>query len=912
MPPNWSNGKVANGQDLIFPAAGAQTFIPAHAIANDLSGMSFDSIEIDGAGYTIGGDSISLTASTGLFTTYGAGVSAFNINTTLAGGNVAIAGGGELDINGVITGNAGFNVNGGGILGGTGEVTALSVQSSTIQPGVMGIGSLRIEGGATFYPNSTFSTELDAAAVNSSLAATGQSVTLQDPALNVVVAPGFIPAPGSTFTIIQGNISGTFNNDPEGASVSPVGGGATFRISYRQGVTLTAVEPTTIQTTVQDGASTSVFGQSVTFVATLSDAGGTPTGTVTFDDGGAVLGTGAVNTSGVASFTTSKLALGSHAITSVYSGDTKFSASTSPELDLTVNQARTTTTVTSSANPSVFGQSVTFTAKVAPIAPGAGNPTGSVDFFDGTTDLGEFPLNGGIASFPTTLALGNHAIAAVYSGDDNFNTSFSPTVSQNVNQAQSTTTLTSSANPSVFGQTVTYTAQVTATAPGTGIPTGSVTFLDGTTPLGTFTLTAGSASVSTSDLTRGSHSITAKYSGDTEFLTSTSAVTGQNVNQATTQTVVTPTPAASILGQSVTFTAQVSAVAPGAGTPTGSVDFFDGATDLGTVPLTAGTASISTSTLALGSHSITADYSSDTANFLAGTSDPIVEVVGGTTVALVSSMNPSTFGQSVTFTATVAATAAGSSVPTGSVTFMDGTQTLGTSGVDNSGVASISTPILNGGTQAITAVYAGNSEFAPSTSTATNQVIDPASTTTTLVASVSQGTFGQSVTFSTTTVTSDGGLPAGGTVTFLDGSTVLATVETSQIGVLGETRYRQSELYHQWPHGRHALDCRRFQRFRFLPFLHEQQPARYGWPGNDCDEPRRINLYPGVRPARDSHGIDRPGRARCGCTDWHGRVPRRLERDRLCPGLGRPGVDHGVFRRGWHNARDRSQLPGQR
>jgi hypothetical protein len=789
---NWSNGKVANGQDLVFPAAGAQTFIPANTIANDLTNMSFDSIEIDGTGYTIGGDSISLTAPTGLFTTYGAGVSSFNINTSLVGGNVAIAGGGELDINGVISGNAGFNLSGGGILGGTGQLSGFTVQDSQVQPGSIGVGSLRIGGGATFYPNSSFSAQLDSATLNSYLSATGGTVVLENPTLlPIVLAPGYVPAPGTNFTIIQGTVSGKFSNQDEGSNVTSVGGGSTFRISYQHGVVLTAVVPTTVQTTVQNGNTTSVFGQSVTFTATVSEASGTPTGTVTFEDGGSVLGTGALNASGVATFTTTHLSLGSHAITSVYGGDTKFAASTSPELDVTVNQASTSTALTSSANPSVFGQNVTLTAKVTPVAPGSGTPTGSVEFLDGGTELSEVNLNGGTATLPVTFSLGSHSITAVYSGDDNFTTSISSLVSQNVNQAKSNTTLTSSANPSAFGQMVTFTAQVAATDPGTGIPSGSVTFLDGTTQLGIVPLTGGSASLTTAGLTRGSHSITAKYSGDADFLASNSAVTGQNVNQATTQTIVTPSPSASIFGQSVTFTAQVSAVAPGAGVPTGSVDFFDGTTDLGTVTLdSSGAASVSTATLSVGSHSITAEYSGDNANFLASTSAPTIQLVGGTTVALMTSANPSTFGQSVTLTATVAASAAGSSVPTGPVTFKDGTQTLGTSNVDSSGVASISTASLSGGTHAITAVYGGAAdEFAPSTSSETNLVVNPASTSTTIIPSIVQATFGQSVSFKAT-VTDDTSTPSG-TVTFKDGSTVLATIG---LDASGSATYTTSTL----------------------------------------------------------------------------------------------------------------------
>jgi outer membrane autotransporter protein len=92
------------------------------------------------------------------------------------------------------------------------------------------------------------------------------------------------------------------------------------------------------QTVTQGGTSTalsssqnpSTFGQSVTFTATVTSGGGTPTGTVTFKDGGAVIGTGPLNGLGVATFTISTLAVGSHSITATYSGDANFTASTSP------------------------------------------------------------------------------------------------------------------------------------------------------------------------------------------------------------------------------------------------------------------------------------------------------------------------------------------------------------------------------------------------------------------------------------------------------------------------------------------------------------------------------------------------------------------------------------------------------
>jgi hypothetical protein len=778
---NWSQGTPQTGQDLVFPTASASTFIPTQAIVNDLSNMTFDSIEIDAPGYTLAGDAISLTAATALFTTYSSGVSTFKMTANLGAGNIDVASGGELDIDGDLSGSNGVISVGAGILGGTGQITGLTVQDGEVQPGVAGGGDLTVVGTTTFDQNTTFSTSISGSGINTAINSFGVTdINLESPNLNLSIAPGFTPALGTAFTIIQGKISGNFNGLAQGASFTA--GGSTFRVSYgTQGAVLTAVEPTTLVTTTQSGASTSVFGQSVTFVATLSDAGGSPTGTVTFEDGGSVLGTAPVN-SGVADFPTTQLTLGQNAITAVYSGDAHFAASTAPAFDDTVSQASTTTTVTSSANPSATGEIVTFTAAVAPIAPGGGTPTGSVTFFNGSTQLAVAPLSVGSASYSTSaLALGSYAISAVYSGDTDFLGSASPSITQNVNEAGSNTTTSSSANPSVFGQSVTFTAQVTAAAPGLGTPTGTVSFFDGNTELDTARLIAGAASYSTSDLTRGGHFITAVYSGDASFGPSTSVVLIENVNQASTQTTVTPSPAATILGQSVTFNADVAPVSPGTGVPTGMVTFMDGSTPLETVTLDAGTASFSTSSLTLGSHSITVAYAGDGDDFLASTSSPSIEEVGGTTVTLVSPFNPSTFGQSFAFTAKVAPDAAGSTVPIGSVTFMDGTQSLGTFALNAAGVASTPLEHLSAGTHPITAVYAGNADFAASTSTVLDQLVNPATTSTAITPSVSNSTFGESVTFDAT-VTSAAGSPTG-SVTFKDGSKVLATVSVNSSGV---------------------------------------------------------------------------------------------------------------------------------
>ena len=126
-------------------------------------------------------------------------------------------------------------------------------------------------------------------------------------------------------------------------------------------------------------------------------------------------------------------------------------------LSQVVNQGNTSTSITSSLNPSAFGQSITFSADVAVIS-GLGIPTGSVTFIDGNSVIGTGTLNEGVATLTTSnLSVGSHSITAVYSGDNNFNTSTSPNWIQVVHQASSTTNiLTSSPNPSMFGQNVTF------------------------------------------------------------------------------------------------------------------------------------------------------------------------------------------------------------------------------------------------------------------------------------------------------------------------------------------------------------------------------------------------------------------------------------------------------------------------
>jgi hypothetical protein len=531
---------------------------------------------------------------------------------------------------------------------------------------------------------------------------------------------------------------------------------------------------TATTTVLNSSAATSVFEQSVTFTATVSSGAGAPTGSITFKDGTNVLGTGTLNASGIATFTTTGLAVASHAITAVYSGDTTFVTSTSASLSQTFNQASSATTITSSASSSVTGQSVTLTATVTAVAPGGGTRTGIVTFKDGATTLGTGTLDAsGVATFSTSaLSVASHSITAVYAGDTNFSSSISSSLTQLVNLAGTTTTVIA---PAIVGpgQAVSFSASIALIAPGAGMPTGTIQFkIDGVNfglPMPLLSGSASSSSINT--LAAGNHTITATYSGDSGFGTSSGSASMQVVALNSTSTTLSSAPNPSVSGQSVLLTATVHSAA---GTPTGVVTFFDGATTLGMGTLNASAvATFSTTTLAVASHSITAVYGGDSA-FATSTSAALVHQVvkASTATTLASAPNPSVFGQSVVLTATVTITAPGAGTPAGSVTFMDGATVLGTGTLNSSGVATFSTSALAVASHSITGVYGGNASLSTSTSAALAHVVNKAPTTATITSSTNPASISQSITFTATiaVVAPGAGIPAGTVQFVIDGT----------------------------------------------------------------------------------------------------------------------------------------------
>jgi hypothetical protein len=278
-----------------------------------------------------------------------------------------------------------------------------------------------------------------------------------------------------------------------------------------------------------DGLADLVAGPPVTLTATVTSTGGVPTGTVTFLDGTTVLGTARLDSAGQATIKVS-LGVGSHALTASFAGTGGFADSRSAAVTVTVNRAATTVALGSSVNPAATGQTVTFTATVAVVAPGAGTPTGTVTFRDGSTVLGSVAVGrDGTAAVTTNFATaGGHVITAVYSGDSNF-LGNSQTLTEQVNapptHQASRTGLVSSANPAVVRQSVTFTATVQGPS-GSGTPTGTVTFFVGTTAVARVTLDAiGQATFTHVFLRTGRFTIRAVYSGDANFLASSQSLT---------------------------------------------------------------------------------------------------------------------------------------------------------------------------------------------------------------------------------------------------------------------------------------------------------------------------------------------------------------------------------------------------
>lgn len=366
-----------------------------------------------------------------------------------------------------------------------------------------------------------------------------------------------------------------------------------------------------------------------------------------------------------------------------------------------------------------------------------------------------------------------NTIAAVTSIDGGTNTA-AATANVTVSKAATTISITAdSANPSVVGQPYSISYAVTVTAPGSGTPTGTVTVTDGITSC-TGTLPATSCALTGTSV--GAKSVTATYNGSTNYSASASGTAAHQVNKANVLTaVVLASPEPSQVGQPFTVTYSATAIAPGAGTLTGTVTVSDGTTSCtGTLPAT----TCQLSSPSAGGKSLIATYSGDV-SFNGAASAPFSHVVSkaATATTIVShTPNPTTVGQAYTVSYSVVATAPGVGTPAGTVTVSDGSASC-TGVLPATFCQLIST---TGGSKLLTASYNGDANFQASTSTSASHQVNPAITTLAIVSGVPDPSVtGQSYTVTFNLTSAAAGTPSG-TVAVSDGvSNCTATLPTT-------------------------------------------------------------------------------------------------------------------------------------
>jgi hypothetical protein len=577
------------------------------------------------------------------------------------------------------------------------------------------------------------------ASVRFATPASGPSATFGGGAHEVTVtadANGVATAPPLTAGLEAGAWTAT-------ASADGVAGQASFSLVNQAAETTMALSPS---------APTSVFGQPVTYTAYLTAAAiaGKPRGTVSFTVDGAPLGGPVALANGAAtSASIATLAPGTHKVEATYAPSASTWAGATSTATQKVEPALTTLELTSSDNPTQIGHALFFNAVVKAVAPGAGTPDGKVAFsVKGkplqTVDLvdGEARTTSGFSS----LTGGNFQVLATYlpAGDpaDPANLPRFVTTAASLDQAvgpgTTATMVTSSAEPAVAGQPVTLTATVLG---GTVLgPTGTVTFtLDGTEICRNVALaqTAGYARapcrVDPTLLTVGEHQVLARYSGSPgQSLQPSSGGLTQRIGRASVAIELLSEPDPTAFGQPVVMSAALSAVDPGTGTPTGTVQFFADGRPIGLPrPLDADAkAQLGLlGELSAGPLSISARYSGDGRFLAEETSETHTVGRGGTEVTVTPSADPSPPGAPVTFAAHVAALAPAFGNPRGQLQFRLDGEPLGEPvdvGLDGNAV---SPPVadLGLGEHDLTASYAGDRDFQAGQALFTQRVAVPAS-----------------------------------------------------------------------------------------------------------------------------------------------------------------------------------------
>ena len=600
------------------------------------------------------------------------------------------------------------------------------------------------------------------------------------------VETGPLPA-GITFNGGTGTTA-TLSGTPTATGSFPIsvkatdGNGFSGSQSYTLVVTSAVVATTAVPTT------TLMVDQAATPFTPVTGSGGTTPLSYSIVSPSPSLPTGLMISSSTGLITGTPSAASAATTYTVTVTDVNGSSATAP-FSLTVSKATPTVALTPTSGTSNVNQMVTFTAAITPNTPTA--PTGTVTFYTALNGgaatqiagcIGEMVMSSQATCKTSALMAGSNSVTAVYSGDTNFSSGTSKASTQTVSPVASSTTVISSSagNTSMVDDSVMFTATV---SPSNGsVPlSGAVAFTNNGTMISgcgaiKVNATNGQAICTTASLNVGTHAIVATYGSDSNYITSNNNVT-QTVTKAMPTVTLTPPSGASSVDQLVTFTVTITPNTPIA--PTGTVTFSTALNGGAAIPITGCTAvtvmssvaTCNTSALLPGSNSVTAAYSGDT-NFNSGTSKASAQTVTKAMpkVALTPPSGTSSVDQLVTFTVTI--TPNTPIAPTGTVTFSTALNggvatpiTRCTNVTVMSSVATCNTATLLPGSNSITAVYSGDTNFSSGASNASTQTVTKAIPTVSLAPLSGASPVGQAVTF-TVTITPNTPIAPTGTVTF--------------------------------------------------------------------------------------------------------------------------------------------------
>lgn len=796
---NWSPSGVPATGDSVTLTNGSANYpilnVPAN---NSIKGLTMNS------GATLTVNSGGGLTNTGTSTVGGTLIVSGNVDP----GNITINSGGVMTVNstgsingspvildnGILTNNGTMNLGAQNFTAGTGIIYMIggTLICHDINPTTL---TFNISGGTVtchnFSPNLTMSgglLQISGTLNANSFAATGGTVEYNNAGNQAVAAEPYfnLTLSGSgTKTLVSGtSVANTLSIDPTGTAVASIGNGLTLNVhnlvlggvtqvagswggtgSGASHVNTTYFAGTTGQLNSTGGIATKLVvtlpGQTFTSGTGNSGAASSQTAGVAFNISlSATDASSNVDTSYSGSQTVSYSGPGNapNGATPAYTTTVTFTNGQAANIATTLFKAETTTiTATNAGLAGVASSSLTVNAAAAsqlafttsPITVVVGQTSGAItiqrqDAFknpaiSGTTTVnlsttsagGTFLSTNGVNAISSTNIVGGASTASYLYKDSLAGSPIitnsasgiaSVTQTETVNKGGTSVALTSPvADPSVYGQSgITFHVVVSVVAPGSGTPSGTVQFkTNGVNFGGVVALSSGAADSSAlpTTLLAGSYSVTAVYGGDANFNTNTSSTLTQTINQSGSSVALTsPVANPSIYGQSgVTFHAVASAVAPGSGMPTGTVQFkTNGVNFGGAVTLSSGAADSSAlpTTLSVGSYSITASYNGD-ANFGTSTSGTLNQTINkaASSAAIVSSLNPAPSGSNVVFTATISSTGG---TPTGVVIFSDGATPFFTNNLSG-GSTTATNSALSHTNHTITASYAGDANFTGST-----------------------------------------------------------------------------------------------------------------------------------------------------------------------------------------------------